>query len=110
MYLPSVPIGSQTSFIRSIISHSLRIHDGRGRRVLVNGPTALEIDANLETLRMETPRPVEGFGTFKIMPFHTDTFTDKTAKQRSPFPFNAGPDPLLAKLLHAQYKRLHIEN
>jgi hypothetical protein len=38
MSLPSVPIGSQTSLICSIISHPLRVHDGGDRRMLVNGP------------------------------------------------------------------------
>ncbi len=67
--------------------------------MLVNRPTTLEIDANLETLRMETLRPVEGLGTFKIMPLHTHTFTGKTAKQRPPLPFHPSPNSLPRKIL-----------
>ena len=110
MSLPSVPIGSQTSLIRGIISHPLRVHDGGNRRMLVNGPAPLEIDADLETFRMETLRPVEGFRTFKIMPLHTDTFTRETSKQWPPFSLNPAPNALLAKVFPVQHEETDIEN
>jgi hypothetical protein len=82
--------------------------------MLVDRPTTLEIDANLETLRMKTSRPIEGLGTFKVMPFHTDPFSGQAAKQRPPLPFNASPNRLLAKLLpvqHATYVlRINLNN
>ena len=97
--LPSVPIGSQTSLICSIISHPLRVHDGGDRRMLVNGPTPLEIDANLETFRMETLRPVEGFRTFKIMPLHTSHLHSQDCQTTAAIPLQPRPKRASRKIL-----------
>ena len=78
--------------------------------MLVNGPTTIEIDANLEARRMETLRPVERFATLKIMPLHTHTVAGQTAKQRPPFPCNPGPNAPLAKFFPVKHARIHIEN
>jgi hypothetical protein len=80
MPLPGVAVCPQTTLVRNVMSHPLRIHQRGHCWMLVDRPASLKVDADLKTLRMKAARPVERPRTFEVMPFDTYTITRKTSK------------------------------
>ena len=103
--LPRVPVRPQAALVRLIVSNPLRIDDRGLRRPFVNGATALEIDANFKTLRVETARPIQHAQALKVVPFNADTLARKASKEGTPFSLDPSPNWLLMKLIPFQHNR-----
>ena len=103
--LPRVTVRPQSVLVRGIVSDSLGIDDGGLRRPFVNGATALEIDANFKTLRVETARPIQHAQALKVVPFNADTLARKASKEWTPFSLDPSPNWLLMKLIPFQHNR-----
>lgn len=92
VFLFGLPLGPEPIGTDCVLDDRLRGDLHRTGCGVLNGATALDIDANLHAASVKTPGPVELAVANEIVPFHADTISVKISVERFPFTADFRPD------------------